>query len=109
MVIKRKKLHRTAKRRSSMLSAKRRAVLSAKAKKIAFNLKTPIRAYREIEKKIDTTWKKLRNDVKNRSRKAILKGRQDLLLLLGECNYMARECKRCLKGKHPSKFAIIKK
>lgn len=93
---KRHSAHRTFKVR---LSAQRRKQLKEKAKKIAFTMKTPLKAYREIERKIDKTWKKLRNDVKNRSRKAILKGRNDLLLLLGECNYMAKECSRCLMSK----------
>ncbi|MBF8262915.1 MAG: hypothetical protein HW387_580 [Parachlamydiales bacterium] len=62
-------------------------------------MKAPLHAYHTLEKKIDKTWQKLRDDVKSRSRKAILKGRRDLLLLLGECNYMASECARCLKSK----------
>lgn len=107
MVIKRRKAHRATKRHSSGLSAKRRAELSARAKMFASTLKSPLRAYREIERKIDTTWKKLRRDVKHRSLKAIVKGRQDLLLLLGECNYMVRECGRCLKQKKPN-VAILK-
>jgi len=84
---------------STQLSAKRRAELRMKAKKFAFTMQSPIRAYRDLEKKIDKTWKKLRTDVKNRSSRAIIKGRRDLLLLLGECNYMVRECGRCLAAK----------
>jgi len=99
MVIKRssrKSPHAAKGSSSKQLSSKRRAALKAKAKKILCTIKTPLKAYRDIEHKIDTTWKKLRNDVKRRSRSAILKGRRDLLLLLGECNYMARECARRL-------------
>jgi hypothetical protein len=77
---------------------KRRLVLKRRAKNIAFTMKKPLMAYHELEKKIDKTWTKLRSDVKKRSHRAIIKGRRDLLLLLGECNYMARECARCLKG-----------
>ena len=94
MVIKRRR--HLAKAR---LSAKRKSAIRRRAKKIAFSMKAPMKAYRTLEGKIDKTWTKLRQDVKTRSRKAIVKGRRDLLLLLGECNYMARECGRCLKGK----------
>ena len=96
MAIKRKLL---IKRKKSHISAKRRAALRSKAQKIVFSMKAPMRTYRQIEQKIDKTWKKLRNDVKNRSVKAIKKGRNDLLLLLGECNYMVQECGRCLRRK----------
>jgi len=107
MVVKRRKAHRAIKKKPSQLSAKRRAELSSKAKKLASTIKSPLRVYREIEKKIDTSWKKLRNAIKTGSRLAILKGRQELLLLLGECNYMTRECKRCLKQKNPH-VAVLK-
>lgn len=102
MAIKRsiRKKSKKAVKHSTQLSAKRRAELAEKAKKLVFTMKTPLRAYRELEKRIDKTWKKLRNDVKTRSRRAILKGRRDLLLLLGECNYMARECGRAIQAKH---------
>jgi len=96
MAIKRKRHIKTKKH---VISTRRRATLRRKAKKIAFTMKAPMRTYFEIERKIDKTWKKLRNDVKNRSLKAIKKGRRDLLLLLGECNYMAKECTRCLTKK----------
>ena len=96
MAIKRK---RHVKRKKSVISSHRRAALLKKAKKIAFSMKAPLRTYVNIERKIDKTWKKLRTDVKNRSLKAIKKGRRDLLLLLGECNYMAKECARCLTKK----------
>lgn len=94
MVIKRRR-HRAKAR----ISAKRKAALRRKAKKIAFSMRAPMKAYHTLENKIDKTWDKLRKDVKTRSRKAIVKGRRDLLLLLGECNYMAKECGRVLKGK----------
>lgn len=60
-------------------------------------LKNPRKVYKDLEKKIDRSWRVLRRSVKKRSRKAILKGRRELLLLLGECNYMAREYARYLK------------
>lgn len=85
MVLKRR--HRT----------KRRKTMKRRARKVSYTVKKSLKTYRDLEKKIDKTWRKLRTDVKKRSRRAIIKGRRDLLLLLGECNYMARECARCMK------------
>ena len=99
MVIKRRKTHRAVKQDPWPVSAKRRAELRAQTEKFVLSMQAPLRTYRELKGKIDTTWKKLRKDVKGRSRRAIVKGRRDLLLLLGECNYMAREFKRCLSAK----------
>lgn len=100
MVIKRsvRRHKRTAQKNSSSveISAKRKAQLSKRAKKIATTMKSPLNTYRDLERKIDKTWKKLRNDVKRKSLPAIIKGKNELLLLLGECNYMARECARYL-------------
>ena len=92
-------IKRQIKKTKPHISAKRRADLRKKAQKVAFTMTAPLRAYHEIERKIDKTWTQLRKDVKNRSHRAILKGRRDLLLLLGECNYMARECARFLSKK----------
>jgi hypothetical protein len=99
MVIKRRS-RRITKRRKPTLSSKKSNAIIDTAKQFALNMKKPLRAYREIERKIDKTWKKLRSDVKRRSRNAIEKGRNDLLMLLGECNYMAKECARSLRFKH---------
>lgn len=84
------------KRRSFKRVTKRKHKLNRRTKKKAFNMRAAMKAYYALEKKIDKTWKQLREDVKKRSRQAIIKGRRDLLLLLGECNYMARECSRNL-------------
>lgn len=98
MTMKRTRRHRRVMRKkASGMSAKKRAMLKWKAQNIASSIKAPLRAYKKLEKKIDKTWQKLRFDVKNRSRSAIIKGCRDLQLLLGECNYMAHECARCLK------------
>ena len=81
------------------LSPKRRAELKAKAKALSITMKKPYRAYHEIQKKIDKSWKKLCINMKSRSLRAIEKSKNDLLLLLGECHYMVGECKRCLNAK----------
>ncbi len=52
-------------------------------------------AYRTIEKQINAAWAKLQNDVKKHaSPQVLLEDKNHLMLLLGECNYMARECVR---------------
>jgi hypothetical protein len=51
--------------------------------------------YKALEKQIEEAWAKLRNDVKRRANpQTISRDKNHLLLLLGECNYMARECIR---------------
>ena len=71
---------------------------STKAKQeTAFNMESPLKAYKTLEKEIHRAWKQLRKDCKRRDRTAILKDRDNLLLLLGECDYMAREWKRVIQ------------
>lgn len=51
------------------------------------------KAYKDLQSKIDEAWKKLQTDVKRKaSAEVITAHKNQLLLLLGECNYMAREC-----------------
>ena len=50
-------------------------------------------AYRELQKRVDKAWDKLQADVQRKASPDILvRNKNELLLLLGECNYMAREC-----------------
>jgi hypothetical protein len=52
-------------------------------------------AYKTIERQINAAWAKLQNDVKRRApQQTLLEDKNQLMLLLGECNYMARECVR---------------
>ena len=52
-------------------------------------------AYLSIERQIDEAWKKLQGDIKRKANpRVILEDKNHLMLLLGECNYMARECMR---------------
>ena len=51
--------------------------------------------FRDLEKKAEKALAKLRSDVKKKASPAtLLKDKNALLLLLGECNYMARQCMR---------------
>lgn len=59
-------------------------------------------AYRDLQKRADEAWAKFRNDVHNHAHSEVLiQDNNQLLLLLGECDYMARECMR--HAKHQKK------
>ena len=70
-------------------------------KAASYNRKALWKAYRELQIRADKAWHKFRNDVKKNARsEVIINDHNQLLLLLGECNYMARECMRmAAKGK----------
>lgn len=53
------------------------------------------KTYRTLQKKVEQSWDKLQEDVRNKQpAHVVLDSKNHLLLLLGECNYMARECMR---------------
>jgi hypothetical protein len=67
----------------------------AAKKSSAANKKALWNAYRSLQKKADKAWDKFQKDVRKSARADILvSDHNHLLLLLGECNYMARECMR---------------
>jgi len=80
-------------------SPKRRAVRRKKPssrKSLAKNKQAHWKAFKQLEKRANQAWTKLRADIKRKaSPQVILRDRNQLLLLLGECNYMTRECMRC--------------
>lgn len=60
-----------------------------------FNREAQWKAYRALRAQIDKAWEKLRADVRKKaSSDVLMHDNNQLLLLLGECNYMARECSR---------------
>lgn len=68
---------------------------SSHAKSVAATRKSQWNIYKDLEKQIDKAWAKLRGDVKKKASPQILvKDKNHLMLLLGECNYMVRECVR---------------
>ncbi len=76
---------------------RKKKVTSRKTKtsSTAFNRKAHWKAYRELQMRADKAWEKFRADVrKNAKSDILLRDHNHLLLLLGECNYMARECMR---------------
>lgn len=60
---------------------------------IAVNKKAHWAAYKDLQKQVDKAWATLKNNVKKKATpQVLLRDKNYLLLLLGECNYMAREC-----------------
>lgn len=52
-----------------------------------------LKTLKTMEKKLNHSFKKLNSDIKKGANyKTIQKDNTELLLLLGECNYIAREC-----------------
>lgn len=83
-----------------MAMGKRQKGASGKSER-EFNRNAQWKAYRQLQMQADRAWEKFRNDVKNNAKSDILvRDNNQLLLLLAECNYMARECMRIAnKGK----------
>lgn len=72
-----------------------RKVIDSPIQAIVKNKKAHWKVYRDLQKKADKAWAKLRSDVKEKADPhVLLQDRNNLLLLLGECNYMAGECMR---------------
>ena len=79
----------------------KRAVKRAKSVKISakkereFNKKALWKAYKELQMRAEKAWVTFRDHVKKNAKSDILvKDHNQLMLILGECNYMARECMR---------------
>jgi hypothetical protein len=71
----------------------------AKASKVAsgadVNRAALWKAYKDLQVRADKAWDKFRGDIRRHAKSDILiQDHSHLLLLLGECNYMARECMR---------------
>jgi len=74
-------------------SPKRTKSLSMKAAEI--NKRAQWEAYKNLQKRCQKALAKLLNDSKRKMRPEIFaREKNHLLLLIGECNYMARECMR---------------
>jgi len=59
--------------------------------------------YKNLQKKAEKALGKLRSDVKKKANpNVLLKDKNALLFLLGECNYMARQCMRAASTKKKS-------
>jgi hypothetical protein len=77
-------------------------------KKAAGNKSAQWKAYEDLKKQVHRSWKKLKSDFKKKApAKTTARNTRQLLLLLGECNYMARECMR--HGRRPARKKSKKK
>ncbi len=99
----RKATRRPAKRKAAKRKPVRRkktkvAAKASRAKHSSHNRKAQWNCYRSLQKRANEAWAKLRSDVKKKAPPhVLLEDRNHLLLLLGECDYMARECMRMRK------------
>lgn len=60
---------------------------------ITSNKKAHWDAYKALQNKVDKAWAQLQKNVRKKAPVSVLiQNKNELLLLLGECNYMAREC-----------------
>ena len=90
-----KRTRKMVKRRKAVKRRKRKSTgkLATRSETMQRNKKAHWMAYRELQIKADKAWAKLRADVKRKAKpEVLLKDRNALALLLGECNYMTREC-----------------
>ncbi len=95
---------RTPRRQSRKTTRTSQSTKSANSsnnrKSAEINKKAQWAAYKELQAKVDRAWDRLQSDVKRKANPhALQQDKNELLLLLGECNYMARECMRMSKKK----------
>ena len=82
-------------RKAARRPAKRSKAVDSPREATLNNRKAQWDVYRDLQKRADKAWAKLCKDVKKKAEpNVILEDRNNLLLLLGECNYMAGECMR---------------
>jgi alcohol dehydrogenase class IV len=79
--------------------ARKRRKVSAKVvelrKEVKINESAQWTAYQQLQRQIERAWHQLRTDVEhNANPHELIRDKNELLLLLGECNYMASECMR---------------
>ncbi len=87
-VMRKRKVKKAVKRKVKTLKASPR-------KETDYNKKALWKAYKELQIRAEKAWHKFRDDVRKNAKSDILvKDHNHLLLILGECNYMARECMR---------------
>ena len=96
MIKRRKRATRTKKKVAKKKIATKIAKAFTNKRPVDPNIKARLKAYKNLESKINEAWTKLKRDAKRKNARAVLAGRENLKLLLGECNYMANECRRCM-------------
>ena len=88
--IPKKRAKKTSPKRAQ--SPKRAKKPSVEMEEVLVNQQIHWEAYKELRQRVDQAWAKLQTDIEQKVHPALLvRDKNDLLLLLGECNYMARE------------------
>ena len=80
-----------------MANKRRRAIHATPAERASIrrNSAAHWKAYHSLQKKVNQAWNHLKTTVRRKARPSqIIKSRNELLLLLGECNYLAKEYKK---------------
>jgi hypothetical protein len=98
-----KRKHKKTKSRRKTAASPRRRKMNLKTVDtvVVNNRKAHWSVYQDLQKKADRAWEKLRADVHRHAPPHILlEDRDNLLLLLGECNYMAGECVRISNSRY---------
>ncbi len=82
-----------AKRRKKVSKRRVKKFKATAAKARAYNKAAYAKAFKNLQSQVDKAWKKFCKDRKRKAGPAVMaKDHKQLLLLLGECNYLAREC-----------------
>lgn len=56
-----------------------------------------LKIYQNLQAQVEKTWKQIQTNLKKKAKPEVIeKDKKHLLLLLGECNYMANECKKMM-------------
>lgn len=75
-------------------SAAKKAAVSPERKAILANKKALWQTYYELHNRAEELMAKIRSDIKSGSVEETQRDANELLLLMGECSYMAEECKK---------------
>jgi hypothetical protein len=87
-----KKPLKKAPKKAAKKVVKKTKALKKPTNPAAFNQAAHWRAYKQLQMRADQAWAKFRSDVaKKANSEIILQDHRHLLLILGECDYMARE------------------
>ncbi|MEN9654872.1 MAG: hypothetical protein RL235_984 [Chlamydiota bacterium] len=103
MVAKRRSVKKKAMKKGARKAAPKRKAARKKVTRKAVrgggaNKKAHWETYHKLQKQLDDAFAKLKKDVHRKASAAtIVKDKNHLVLLLGECNYMARQCAKAAK------------
>lgn len=82
------------KKTTKKTAPRRKSVPSAEKKAIEANKQALWKTYHDLHNKAEALMAKIREDMKNGTIEQTRQDANELLLIMGECNYMAQECKK---------------